>query len=336
MENKNNKLGDQLFDFFRENTSWIFLAILIFIGIISSDFFMTSRNIINVLRQITVTGMIAIGFTFVLIAGGMDLSIGANVSLCSVVVIKMLNSGAPIVVAILCTMLVGMTIGLVNGLIVKAVRATTGASFLITMGMALAVQSIALIITNGYEVYVDHEQYEYIGKGLIGFVPIPLLILLGAIIISHFVLKYTKFGRDVYLSGANKQASYLSGVDVANVRMTAFIIAGLFAALTAILLTARTTGGGPRAGKGYEFQAAIIAIVGGNDIAGGKGSVIKTLCGALIYGLITNITTLRGMEPNLVQVITGVVLIVAVLLSRFSEVATNGRRMQNEKSKASI
>lgn len=329
--------GERVLGLVQNHTSWFFLAILVLAGVLSSGKFLGGSNLVNIFRQITVTGMVAIGFTFVLITGGLDLSIGANVSLCSVMVITLLNAGAPIPLAILGTLCLGVCVGLVNGLIVKAIRATVGASFLITMGMSLALQSVALMITNGYEVYVrGNEAYAAIGQGMLGPIPVPLLILLLAMLISQYVLGQTKLGRRIFLTGANKQASYLSGVDVANVRLTAFMIAGLCAAMTAILLTARTTGGGPRAGKGYEFEAAIIAIVGGNAIEGGRGSMLKTLCGALIYGLITNITTLNGLEPNLISVIKGGVLILAVLLSRLSDVAASIRRSKNEKAKANI
>ena len=239
----------------RNNINLMALIVFFIMGMIASDRFLTMSNMLNVFTQISINGVLAAGFTMVCLSGGFDLSLGSTVSVTAVLFMG-LQRTHDISVAIGVAVVAGVCFGLFNGTLLKVVRGDLGDTFLITLGTALLGRSIATSYTRGFNIYAEGfgPVFNFLGRGSVLGVPIQIIIMLSVMVILQFVLKKTSFGRQIYLIGGNKNASYMSGIKVHRVKTICFIIAGVCAAITAMILTSRTTAASPRAGFGYEFD----------------------------------------------------------------------------------
>lgn len=315
------KTSAAILDFVKSNISIVVLLFLIVLGTVLSENFLTSKNLLNVLRQCSIIGIIAAGFTFVRVSGGMDLSLGSTVSLCAVLAMGTLkSSGNNVLLAAAVSLLAGAGAGFLNGTLLRVIRGDVSDTYLITLGTSLVGSSLAYTYSKGYNIYPKGESvYRFLGIGSFMGIPMPAVIMIVVLVVLHFVLKKTGFGRKVLMIGGNREACYMTGINVHRIRTCTFVIAGVCAAIAAIVLTARTNAAAPTSGTGYEFDAIIATIVGGNTPDGLRGSMVLTFAGILIFSLITNIMNLMSVDVVLQTILKGIILALALWANRLRE-----------------
>lgn len=290
-----------------------FVALLMALSVFT-DSFLTTRNLINVLRQATVVGVLSLGMTFVMIAGGIDLSVGSTMALAACVSSACCTfMHLPVLLSVVVGCVVGAVVGLINGIIIAYMGIV---AFIATLGMQYAVRGIALVYTGGRPISSLPKEYTDIGKGYIGFIPIPVVIFFVAAFIAWFVLSKTKYGRYIYAIGGNESAALVSGLNVKRHKMMAYEINGITAALAGIILSARVAVGGPTAGESYGLLAITAVIVGGTSSLGGTGGIIPTIIGVFIVTVVNNGMDLMGISGYYQKIVTGVVVLIAVLIDR--------------------
>jgi ribose transport system permease protein len=289
------------------------LGLLLLCTILSilSPYFLTISNLLNIAQQTSVNAIIAAGMTFVIISGGIDLSVGSIVAFSGVVMAAVLHREAPIPVALGVGLAVGAGCGVVNGLLVTLGRLPP---FIATLGMMSVARGAALVYTGGRPVSGFSEEFRIIATGELAFVPLPVVIMIGVYFLAHLVLTRTKFGRYVYAVGGNEEATKLSGVAVRLHKTVVYAFAGLLSGLAAVILTARLNSAQPIAGIMYELDAIAAAVIGGTSLMGGEGKLGGTVLGALIMGVLRNGLNLLGVSSFLQQIVIGSVIIVAVLV----------------------
>lgn len=306
----------------RNNTNLLMLFALLLLGIFSSENFLAWSNLMNLLRRITVNGIMTIGFTMTLLVGGFDLSIGSTMSLCAVLCVGLSNTTGNVGMAMLVCCAAGLAMGLLNGFLMKLTRGGSGEAFLITLATGMVAASLAKYYCNGSELYIltDSKFYEFLGQGSIfGSVPFCAIIWLFLMVIFQIIIKKTKLGRQMLLTGANKKSAYLSGVNVGTIKVLAFALAGLMAAFAAIIMSSQTTGASPNSGAGGDFDAAVASIIGGNALLGGHGGMVQVLIGTITYGLITNILNLMGVPSVAQYIVKGGILLLAICLDNLKK-----------------
>ncbi len=282
--------------------------------------FLTVSNLLNVMEQTSINAVIAVGMTFVILSGGIDLSVGSLVALSGVVMASALHAGAPIPVALLAGLLTGAFCGLVNGSLVTLGRLPP---FIATLGMMSVARGAALLFTDGRPVSGFDASFRSLATGRVLLVPVPVLITLAVYAVAHLVLTRTRFGRYVYAIGGNEEASRLSGVPVRFHKTMVYALSGLVSGLAAAVLTARLNSAQPIAGMMYELDAIAATVIGGTSLLGGQGRVSGTLIGALIMGVLRNGLNLLGISSFLQQVVIGLVIVGAVL---FDSLLKTGER----------
>jgi len=289
------------------------LVFLVLCGVLSvlTPHFLTVSNLLNVAQQTAINAVIAVGLTYVIISAGIDLSVGSIVAYSGVVMAGALQAGWPVPAAILAGLGVGGACGAVNGLLIAFGRLPP---FIATLGMMSVARGLALLHTDGRPVSGFAESFRWLATGELAGIPVPVLIMLAVYAVAHFMLRRTKFGRYVFAIGGNEEASLLSGVPVAAYKVAVYAFCGLLAALGAVLLTARLNSAQPIAGINYELDAIAATVIGGTSLMGGQGSVVGTLIGALIMGVLRNGLNLLGVSSFFQQVVIGSVIIAAVLL----------------------
>lgn len=293
----------------------IALVILIILSAIASEHFLKFRNITNILRQVSYTGTIALGMTFVIVAGGIDLSVGSMTALVGVLAILVMNyvgAGTEAIFAALSTAVVlGAFFGMVNGALVTKGRIT---SFIATLGTMSIFRSLTLYISDAGEVISENDGYSEIGAGYLFNIPYPVLIFLGLAVVFHVVLNNTRFGRYVCAVGSNEVVATYSAIKVKTIVFLTFVIAGFTVGVTSVLLSSRLNSVSPGdAGIFYELDAIAAVVIGGTPLAGGKGSIFGTVIGAVILGIINNMLNLMGVSPYLQGTVKGAVILIAVL-----------------------
>ena len=273
--------------------------------------FLTVSNLLNVAQQTSINAIIAVGLTFVIITAGIDLSVGSILAFSGVVLASALQAGCPIPLALLVGLAVGMACGLVNGVLISFGRIPP---FISTLGMMSVARGSALLYTGGRPVSGFSESFRFLATGKIFFIPAPVVIMIVVYLIAYFVLNRTKFGRYTYAIGGNEEAAILSGINVKLYKTMVYGICGMLSALGAIILTARLNSAQPIAGMMYELDAIAATVIGGTSLMGGQGSVIGTLIGAFIMGVLRNGLNLLGVSSFIQQVVIGSVIIIAVLM----------------------
>ena len=280
----------------------------------ASDNFFTLNNILNVLRQVSVVGILAVGMTFVILTGGIDLSVGAVMALSGTLAAGlMVNMGLPGGVGLAAALLVGLGLGLFNGVLVAWGRMPAIIVTLATMGMA---RGLGLIYSGGYPISGLPGWVSWFGVGRIGIIPVPVVIMLVVYALAWLVLQRTPFGRHVYAIGGNEVAARLSGVRTRRVKLAVFAISGVTASLAAIVLTGRLMSGQPNAGVGFELDAIAAVVLGGTAIAGGRGLILGTLIGAVLLVILNNGLNLMGINPYMQDVIKGLIILLAIYIGR--------------------
>jgi ribose/xylose/arabinose/galactoside ABC-type transport system permease subunit len=287
----------------------IALVLLVIIASILSPRFLSTVNLMNVLRQTSIIGVLGIGMTFVILTAGIDLSVGATLALSAVLLAGTLESTGNMWLAMAIGIAAGMVVGLANGIGVTFGRVQP---FVMTLGMLGIARSIAFLYTHGEPIPVVDMRFLTLGIGYLWKVPIPSVIFLVLLVVAAFVLHYTPFGRYVYAIGSNEEAARLSGIDVRTYKILVYVISGATAAIGAILYCAQFAAAPAIAGEGYELDAIAAVVVGGTSLFGGQGGVIGTFLGALIIGILSNILNLTGVSPFAQPLAKGALIIMAV------------------------
>lgn len=292
----------------------IMLIMLFIFFACKSEYFCTSSNLINILRQVSVTGIITLGMTFVMLTGGIDLSVGSLVGLSSIIAATcMATLGWNMYVSILMALLVGLVVGVLNGFLITYIKIP---ALIATLGVQTLLRGICFIITGGYTVYGFPEEFSFLGKGYIGVIPVPVIILVIVLGIGWFVLNKTRYGRYLYAIGGNKEATRLSGIRVNRNLMLTYIYSGLLAALAGVIELSRLNSGQPSAGEGYEMTVITSVVLGGISVSGGEGKFSGVFCGILIMGILSNGLTMMNVSTYYQSVIKGIVLLFAVGLDQ--------------------
>jgi ribose/xylose/arabinose/galactoside ABC-type transport system permease subunit len=279
--------------------------------------FLTVPNLLNVLRQVSIVGILAIGMTFVILTRGIDLAVGSILGIAVVIYAGFIDSHGMAVALPLgfgAAALAGAASGL--GVAYAGIPA-----FIMTLGMLSFVRGLAFIYTGGTPIPINNAAFYELGNGYLAGVPIPALILLGVLAASSFVLALTPFGRSVYAIGSNEEAARLSGVPVRRFTTFVYVISGLMSGLAGLVYASQLSIGTPIAGQGYELDAIAAVVVGGTSLFGGKGSVGGTFLGTLIIGVLANTLNLTGVDPFVQQLFKGALIILAVLLMSRSRAA---------------
>jgi len=288
-----------------------------------SPYFLTHGNLIVVGRQASLSLIIAVGMTFVILAGGIDLSVGSTVALVSILAGEfMVSAHLNYVIAAVLAVLCGVIVGLVNGAIIAS---TAIPPFVVTLGMLAVARGLALGITQGQTLSGLPANYLVLGQGSIAGIPIPVWLAAIVAVLAHLVLSRTRFGRNVFFVGSNEQAATLSGIRVRRTKVVIFAIAGGLAGFEAIIETARLSVGQPSAGNGYELVAIGAVVIGGASLFGGEGSILGTVLGTLLLALIQNGLILLGISAYWQQVFSGVIIVAAVALNMWRQQRGRGR-----------
>lgn len=298
-----------------------FIAVCLVLAIVNENF-LSSRNILNVLRQTAINGILAIGMTFVILARGIDLSVGSVVALAGIVAASLATTSStamvaggpyPALLAIAVGLGVGALCGFVSGIVVARFNVP---SFVATLGMLSAARGLTLLYADGKPVPALTPEFRFIGAGNIGGIPVPVIIFGLVFVIAWWVLNHSRFGRHVYAAGGNPHAAIVSGISVSRIRMWVFVISGVLAGLAGMVLAARTGSALTQAGIAYELDAIAAVVIGGTSLAGGVGRITGTLIGALLIGVMNNGLDLMGVESYYQQVIKGILIVAAVMLDQ--------------------
>lgn len=284
--------------------------IVLFIGLaIASPYFLTETNLSSVVRQTAVINIMALGMTLIIVAGGIDLSVGAILAMGGLLGAMAMEKGAPIPAGVLVGVLTGCFWGFTNGMLTTRLQINP---FIVTLGTLGIVRGLTLIISNGLPVHQIPPQFSFLGEGNLFGVPFVLWILLACAIAIHVILEHTRLGRYAFAIGSNPDAAWYAGIPVRFHTTAVYSIGGMLTGLAGMIEASRLMTGQPTAGQGYELQAIAAVVIGGGSLRGGEGSVIGTLVGALIMGLLSNGSDLLGVSPYLQQAIIGAVIILAV------------------------
>ncbi len=273
--------------------------------------FLTVSNLLNIAQQTSINAIVAVGMTFVIISGGIDLSVGSIVALSGVVLGTMLQDGQPVPVAVLAAIAVGTACGLLNGVLVSWGGLPP---FIVTLGMMSVARGAALLFTEGRPVSGFDAGFRSVATGKLGFIPAPVVVTIAVYLVAHVLLTRTTFGRYVYAMGGNEEATRLAGVNVRLQKTMIYAVSGLMSAVATIILTARLNSAQPIAGMMYELDAIAATVIGGTSLMGGEGTLAGTLVGALIMGVLRNGLNLLGVSSFLQQIVIGAVIVGAVLV----------------------
>ncbi len=291
------------------------LFLLVIVITLLNPSFLSINNLFNVLRQVSISALIAFGMTFVILTGGIDLSVGSTLALTGAVAASLLASGMDPIIAMGIALILGLILGGINGVIITKGKV---APFIATLATMTIYRGLTLVYTEGRPIsgLGDSMTFQLFGKGYFFGIPVPVVTMILAFAVLYFILHKTTFGRRVYAVGGNEEASRLSGINPDRVKIAVYAITGLLAAMSALILTSRLNSAQPTAGDSYELDAIAAVVLGGTSLTGGKGWIFGTLVGALIIGVLNNGMNLIGVSSFFQQVVKGIVILLAVLIDR--------------------
>ncbi|MFC3210085.1 ribose ABC transporter permease [Planomicrobium okeanokoites] len=300
---------------FQKIAPFIGLILIIVIITLLNPGFLSLNNILNVLRQVSINALIAFGMTFVILTGGIDLSVGSILALTGAVTAGMMASGVDPILAMFVGLLLGALLGAFNGVIIAKGKV---APFIATLATMTIYRGITLVYTEGRPVsgIGDGGAFQMLGRGYFLGIPIPVVTMIISFLILYFILKKTTFGRRVYAVGGNEEASILSGINADRIKIYVYSLIGFLSAFAALILTSRLNSAQPTAGQMFELDAIAAVVLGGTSLTGGRGWIVGTLIGALIIGVLNNGLNLIGVSSFFQQVVKGAVILLAVLLDR--------------------
>lgn len=286
------------------------IIIMIVVMSIVSDVFLTPNNIVNILRQVSINGILAVGLTFVILTGGIDLSVGSLVAVTGVVAGNLLLLGYSATAAVIISVLSATAFGAFNGFVISYCGLPP---FIATLATQTIGRGFALVYSDGKPFAISNAEFLNIGKGDFLKIPIPIWILLIVCLAAFIILNYTTYGRHVYAFGGNRNATKLAGVRTKLVEASVYVISALLSGVAAVILAARISSGQPTAGQGYELDAIAAVAIGGTSMTGGVGSLLGTIMGFIIIGIVGNALTLLNVSSFYQQIVKGVIILVAVL-----------------------
>ncbi|NMB01265.1 MAG: ABC transporter permease [Firmicutes bacterium] len=305
--------------FYRINHSYYKPEIFAGVGLIAlavilsfaTPYFLNSNNLINLARQISLYAIIAAGMTFVILTGGIDLSVGSIVAVTGTFAAGFMKSGTPVSLSVLIGIGIAILFGFFNGLVISNTRIPPIIVTLSTMSIG---RGAALLYSNGYPISGLPSAFTSFGRGYLGPLPIPVYVMVAIYILTYIIITNTRFGRYVYALGGSEETVRLSGIAVKKIKTMVYVISGFMAGISGLLLASRLGSGQPLAGDGWELDAIAAVVVGGTDIAGGRGTIIGTIIGAFIIGVLNNGLNLLNVSPYLQLVVKGFVIVGAVLV----------------------
>jgi len=289
---------------------FVLIALIIIMGVIS-PVFLSGRNLRNILQQVSTIGILAMGSTVVMISGGIDLSVGSIVSVAAVVMGTMIKANYPPELAIVVGLLIGCSIGLINGSLAAYTKAHP---FILTLGTMTLFQGVAIIITEGFPITDLGRRFEWIGSARIWEIPVSVIVLLLVTLACHGLLRYLRVGRIAYAIGGNEYTTFLAGIPVRRYKILFYVICGFFAGLGSVVLASRISSAIPTMGADYTLLAIAAVVIGGVPLTGGRGSVWGTFTGVLLLGVIANGLNLLHVEASWQYVLTGLIIVIAVIL----------------------
>jgi ribose/xylose/arabinose/galactoside ABC-type transport system permease subunit len=305
----------------------IFLLLIVLVLSILEPGFRTERNLLNVVRQVSFIGILAVGMTFVILTAGIDLSVGSTLALAGIVCASAAKGtrsllaggvkdegGVHVLYAALAAIGVGLLIGTIQGFLIGKLAIP---AFIVTLGGLGVWRGATLVWANGQPISSFSSDFTYWGKGYVGRIPVPVLFFLAFVIVGHLVLKYTTYGRWIYALGGNPEAARLSGLNTTLLTMSVYVISGFCAGLAAFLLTSRLNSAEQVAGQSYELQAIASVVIGGTSLFGGQGGVLGTLIGALLIGVLNNGLVILGVNPYYQSIVIGAIIVLSVYLDQF-------------------
>ena len=300
----------------------IFIVLFVVMSIFAPNFF-TGNNMVNILRQVSISGICAVGMTFVMLTGGIDLSVGAILGVSGVLTAMMMLKGIPSLLASIIALALGVVIGGITGAIIHYIEIPP---MIATLGTMTSLRGVAYLITGGTPVFGFDESYSKIGQGHVGVIPIPVIILAIVYVIGIFVLSKTKFSRYVYGIGGNQEVARLSGIKVARVKIAVYAISGFCSALAGLVMLGRGNSGQPRAGESYEMDVITAVVLGGVSLNGGVGNLSHVIFGVLIIGVLTNGMTMMAVDDYWQRVVKGLILLLAVSFDHYIQKKNIGRK----------
>ena len=307
-------------EFLIKYKSLVGLLVLITIVTILSPSFLSTKNIFNILRQTSVNGIIAAGMTFVILTGGIDLSVGSILAISGAVCASLLASGQNIIIAVLAALIIGAMVGFLNGFIITKGKLQP---FIATLATMTILRGLTLVYTDGKPITLGSGdlaiKFGQIGGGKIFGIPTPALIMILVFTICTFVLKNTQMGRYTYALGSNEEATKLSGLNTDKIKIAVYTISGILASVAGIIITSRLFSAQPTAGDGYELDAIAAVVLVVTSLTGGKGKITGTIIGALIIGVLSNTLNILDVSSYYQMMVKGAVILVAVLLDRKSK-----------------
>lgn len=312
--NKNRDSSNELMQMVKGNLGILIgFAIMCIALTVITDSFATARNIFNVMRQISVNVFLACGMTMVILIGGIDLSVGSIIAISGCLSAGFItNNGIPSTAAIALSIAIGAGVGAVNGLIISNTKIPP---FIVTLAMMNIGRGFARIYTKATTILVDDNLFIWIGSGkLFGSIPVQIIFMLIVVAITGLILNRTKFGRNIYAVGDNRQAAEYSGINARNITFWVFTLSGLFASCAGVLSAARTFSGQFSVGDGAEMDAISAVVLGGTSMTGGVGRISGTIIGCLVIGVLNNGMNLLGIDSSWQYVVKGLVVLLAVYI----------------------
>lgn len=290
------------------------IVLFVVISCLNSSF-IDPGNLKNLLRQVSINALISFGMTFVILTGGIDLSVGSILALSSALMGSFIKSGMDPILAVLVACLIGAVLGSINGIVITYGKV---APFIATLATMTIFRGLTLVYTNGNPIsnLTDNEIFHEFGQGYLMGLPIPALIMLAMFALSYFILHKTPLGRKTYAVGGNEKVSFIAGIKIERVKIFAYTITGFLCGISGAILTSRLNSAQPTAGTGYELDAIAAVVLGGTSLSGGKGRIVGTIIGALIIGTLNNGLNILNVSSFYQQVVKGIVILLAVLMDR--------------------
>ncbi|MCL4415545.1 MAG: ABC transporter permease [Actinobacteria bacterium] len=275
--------------------------------------FIARINIINILLSVALIGIISVPWTMLCISGGLDISVGSAMGFIAVIITLVYNKGVNLVLSIFIGLIIAAIVGLINGLLITKIGIN---SIITTLGMLSILRGAAFIIAGGQGLPISNEKFRYIGMGRIWIFPIPVVIFIIFFVAGYFVLKYTAYGRNIYVSGGNERAATISGINVVWIRISLYMLTTMGAGLAGLILVSQLGQTWPKTGTGYEFAVITAVVLGGVSLAGGKGRISGALLGVLIIGTLSYGLEITGVHSFYITIAQGTILLIAVMVDQ--------------------
>ncbi|QCX33195.1 ribose ABC transporter permease [Caloramator sp. E03] len=288
------------------------LALCVIISIITPRF-LNVNNLLNVLTQVSVNAVIAIGMSFVILTGGIDLSVGSILAITGAISASIIVKSNSVFLAIIAAIIIGALIGSFNGIIVSKGKIQP---FIVTLAAMTIFRGVTYVYTNGTPISGLGRDFTFIGNAKVLGIPFPVIITLIVFLIAYYIINETRFGRYVYALGGNEDSTRLSGINTDRIKMIVYIVSGIASAISGIIVTSRIGSASPNAGSGYELDAIAAVVLGGTSLSGGEGSITGTIIGAMIIGVLNNGLNLMNVSPFYQSIVKGLVILLAVLIDK--------------------